>query len=128
MSKSLFLLVALFIGTAELSAQCQISGNLIDSGEEAIAYGNILIQGVDNQIKVGALTDDKGYFCLKNIRKGAYKLTASMLGFETYSTQVSLTDDDVNVTLPDILLLTSNTNLAEVIVTGTAHVSQIKPS
>jgi outer membrane receptor for ferrienterochelin and colicin len=128
MSRFLILVVALFIGIAELNAQCQISGNLIDSGKEAVAYGNVFIEGVDSQIKVGALTDDKGYFCLKNIRKGAYKLTVSMMGFETYSTQVTLTDDDLNVILPDILLQTSNTNLAEVIVTGTAHVSQIKPS
>ncbi|MDP2888879.1 MAG: carboxypeptidase-like regulatory domain-containing protein [Bacteroidota bacterium] len=90
MSKFLVLAVVLFLGGfAELNAQCQVSGNLIDSGNEPVAYGNILIEGVDNQIKVGTLTDDKGYFCLKNIRKGAYKLTVSMMGFETYSTQVS---------------------------------------
>lgn len=129
MSKFLVLIVVLFFGgVAELNAQCQISGNLIDSGNEPVAYGNILLEGIDSQIKIGAMADDKGYFCLKNIRKGAYKLTASMMGFETWSTQIAVSEEDLTINHSDIRMQVSTTNIAEVIVTGTTHVSQIKPS
>jgi hypothetical protein len=60
MSKFLIIVITLFIaGIAKLNAQCQISGNLIDSGKEAVAYGNILIEGVDSQIKPSSITTDK---------------------------------------------------------------------
>lgn len=121
-----FLLV--LTGFINLMGQCQISGNLITAGNENLSFVNIQVESTDGLIKLGGISDDKGFFCIKNIKKGAYKLTASAVGYESYSTDLLVSDEDLNLNLNDIFLQVSTTKLSEVVVVGSSHVSEIRPS
>lgn len=124
----LVLMVFIVGGFVEIMAQCQVSGNIVSSGNEPVAFANIVLESTDGQIKLGCASDDKGYFCLKNVRKGEYKFTASIVGYENYSTNILVSDDEVNINLTDIQIQVSTTKLSEVVVVGSSHVSEVKPS
>lgn len=129
MRKFLFLVVGnMFLAFSFAMGQCQITGNLIDEENEAVAYADVVLTRTEDQLTVSVLSDNKGYFCLKNIQKGTYQLNTSMLGFETWSGSITITDDATSVNLPDIKMKVSVTDLAEVLITGTSHISEIKPS
>ncbi|GGX27729.1 TonB-dependent receptor [Aquimarina muelleri] len=56
-----------------------ISGNVIDDSGSPIAYAHIEIKS----LSIGVMTDNKGYFELKDIPEGTHKIDASFLGFIT---------------------------------------------
>ncbi len=125
----LFLLsITLLGGVAETMAQCQISGNIIDTANEPLAYAHIVLESQRDKSQIVAMTDDKGFFCITEISTGDYLLLVSRVGSEPYSTRVNITADDVTINLNDIRINVSNTKLSEIVVIGDAHVSEIKPS
>lgn len=125
----LFLLsITLLGGVAETMAQCQISGNIIDTANEPLAYAHIVLESQRDKSQIVAMTDDKGFFCINEISTGDYLLLVSRVGSEPYSTRVNITADDVTINLNDIRINVSNTKLSEIVVIGDAHVSEIKPS
>lgn len=122
-------MIILGIGSLiKLNAQCQIYGNIIDDGNEPVAYANVILENSTNNARILVFADDKGYFCLKNLVQGSYILTISRIGNETYSTSIQVKPDDETINLNDIITKTISTGLSEVIVTANVHVNEIKPS
>lgn len=130
MSKTILVILAVLllnIFTAE--AQCIISGNIIDPEGLPIPYATVLTENTDAPgLSMGVMADDKGYFCFRNVPAGNYLLTISTVGFETYTTSLKVSADEPQVNLPGIRLINSVTHIAEVFISGTRHVSEIKPA
>jgi outer membrane receptor protein involved in Fe transport len=127
--KQLFLvLLIVLIASFKMVGQCQISGNIINSGNEPVAYANMVLENVVNQSRLGAMTDDKGYFCLNNIPKGEYRLMISVIGHEPTSANIIVTGEELTINLADFKVNVTNTKLSEVIVVGSSHISEIKPA
>lgn len=129
--KNLFLLAItiMTVSTIKIHAQCKISGNLIDESNQQVPYATVIIEP-KGQINgtIGLMADGNGYFCFRNVKPGNYRLTVSMVGFENIEVPLSVSFEDESIDLPDIVLKPSVTQLSEVLVSGSRHVSEIKPA
>ncbi|TWJ00628.1 outer membrane receptor protein involved in Fe transport [Mucilaginibacter frigoritolerans] len=76
-----------------------------------------LVRAVDSTLVKTAITEVNGMYAFDRIPQGAYKVTVSMVGFETYKSAVINLDKDL--TLPAIILKQKGTVLKEVAVTTT---------
>lgn len=95
------MLLALLSIAGALHAQSLITGTVIDQ-----STGKPL-QGVTISInKTGDLTNQAGYYQIRLSKNGTYTLTASSVGYKTYSTTVTTTgaNQQLNVTLESIAL------------------------
>ncbi|MFB9052046.1 carboxypeptidase-like regulatory domain-containing protein [Formosa undariae] len=67
----------------------KISGKVQDNHDSPIAYANIiLVNKADDSKILGTITNDTGYFVIKNIETGTYNLEISFVGYSSYSTEL----------------------------------------
>ncbi|MBU2527025.1 MAG: TonB-dependent receptor [Bacteroidetes bacterium] len=95
--KNLFLLLFAFVGFATF-AQNQITGTVKDASTGELLQGaSVYIP----KLEKGTVTDQNGVFTLNNLPGGMVRLVISLLGFETYSTNVNLSNNtsDVSISL-----------------------------
>ncbi len=83
----------------------------VTTQNEALAFANVYLEGTSK----GVMTDENGYFEIKDISQGTYSILASFTGFKTKKKQITLTNGDIVV---DFSLINNNF-LDEVVVTGT---------
>ena len=92
----------------------RITGQVADAGTgEALPGVNVVIQGTQR----GAMTDAEGYFLILSVEPGAYRLTASMVGYGT----VSKTDVRIRsgfTTTVDFQLVETTLEAEELVVTA----------
>ena len=83
MKKLLFLLC--FFNTIQLSGQNIIKGKVTDEDNKACTFVNVILLSPKDSTNVlyGAITDLHGNYVFKNIKKGKYIISASMIGYET---------------------------------------------
>jgi iron complex outermembrane receptor protein len=86
--KSLAFFLLLFVGTGVFS-QSKISGKVFTTDNEPLPGASIIIEGTT----IGAVSDAKGFFMLTNLKNGLYKVKVSFIGYQSYSTNVTLTKD-----------------------------------
>jgi outer membrane receptor protein involved in Fe transport len=98
-----------------------ISGSVSDS-TGVIIGASALLKGT----KIGAITDSKGYFQLKNVKAGNYTLVISYLGFQTINREISIKENQ-NLQL-NFLLQANLNNLEMVNVKGQTVTNEIKQS
>lgn len=101
----------LLIG-APVSAQNVVKGRVTSDGE-ALEFASVSIP----KLNLGTTTDSLGYFELSKVAVGTYQLQVSSLGYRPYKSNVSVKRGQA--TEVDIELITDNSSLAEVVVTGT---------
>lgn len=108
----LTLSLLLFIGTSTMSQT--LKGLLVsEQTGEAVTGAVIKIDGTNYH----AISGLDGSFTIKNVPKGGYRLTISMVGLVTETRDVKLTDS--NATLPVIRLKTDQKELAAVTIQAT---------
>ena len=116
MIKRLFILVFSLVSIVEVFAY-NISGAVADpTGEPLISASIRLLAAKDSAAIKGVVSDIDGKFTLQNIRKGAYILEASYVGYQTQYKDVKIADRDANVGL--ICLPESSIMLKETTVVG----------
>ncbi|MES2279602.1 MAG: outer membrane beta-barrel family protein [Bacteroidota bacterium] len=128
-------LCALFLFQIQLQAQNQpkykgrISGKVTDSITKApvdFATISIFKPGATAPFN-GTSTDAKGNYNITNIPAGTYKVTLEFLGYKRKTLQtVTITDAAPSVSLGNVLLSTSQTNLSTVTVVGKAPIVENK--
>ena len=107
-----FTLLSITLGVA--SAQTgTVSGYLTGDGQP-VAYAQLYI----DSLSLGTTTDAEGYYTLQDIPIGTYDLTATYLGYEDQTTEISISEKGLNKALP-INLKPSKFQIDEVVVTGT---------
>lgn len=79
--------VLLFLAIPTIYAQNTLKGQLTDSQtSEPIGYVNVYLP----QLEKGTYTDENGFFELKNMPSGNYKIVYSIIGYETQSQTISI--------------------------------------
>lgn len=83
------LLIAFFLGSTQLFGQGILRGKIFNPiNNDPIPYANVLILNTD----LGGISDENGFYEIKNIPPGLYNIRASFVGFKTqtqYEIQIS---------------------------------------
>ncbi|MGA3014125.1 MAG: TonB-dependent receptor [Bacteroidales bacterium] len=112
MKHFIFLLISLFFLSIGFS-QNNLSGTITDIKDtKPVAYANVYIP----DLKIGASTDNNGKYFLPNVPRGTYVVQARLIGYSLKTATVKI---EGNITL-DFVLTQSNTELHEVVITGTS--------
>ena len=73
-----------------LYAQGSVSGTVTDASTgNALAGANVILDGTS----LGAAADANGAYSIENVPAGTYTVTASVIGYESSSQSVSVSDD-----------------------------------
>lgn len=108
------LLASILFTTAAATAQrYNVTGRVIDGGQNAIPYATAVILDGNTQA-AGGTTDDKGHFSL-SVAAGDYTLQLSFIGYTTYRTEISVKG---TLDIGDITLTADATQIDEVVVTA----------
>lgn len=100
-AKSLLFLIifSAFLSNTAISQQTTfgVNGRLV-SGSEAVPYAAVLVKNqADSTIAKSGFSDSLGYFNINGVVPGTYFLTASMIGYEKFSSPVfELTDHNID--------------------------------
>lgn len=116
---SVYLTVAFLILSALVSAQCTLTGKVIDKhSREGVAYANVSLIAVnDSSLVTGTISNNSGSFKIKNIAAGNYHVKISFIGYQPrIISNVLLESGTRNIGETEIQLLTEN--LAEVTATS----------
>jgi outer membrane receptor protein involved in Fe transport len=107
------LLFILFLFNAStLLGQHSISGKIMDSDNQPIAYATISAYPVSDTIQIySSISNEKGMFFIAGLQSADYKLIIQMLGFKDVELEVLLNKDKV---LRDVILQQDVTELQEV--------------
>lgn len=117
MKHYIFLFLLLLAAPSFLLAQkgdkATLRGNVFDKANaQPLSFATVKLEGAS----IGATTDINGFFTLSNIPAGAYNVIVSYLGYNDYTTKVTLKKDDI--TFLNIYLEESATNIGEVVISG----------
>ena len=104
----------LLISAQLISQNIQISGT-ITAKDEVLPFANILLK--NKNYKNGVISDDAGFYKLKNLTSGTYTLVISSIGHQSVYKKIVLTDNNNPVLNFD--LKEGITSLDQVVVTGT---------
>jgi len=74
---------------AQSEATAKISGKITSASNELLPYANMVVfKASDSSIVKGAMSDDLGSFLVEKVPAGTYYVSASILGFKTYTSEV----------------------------------------
>ena len=126
MKYGLFLLFCCFsMGYASTTIAANVTGKIVDdNGEGIVAATVVLLKQGDNSLVRSAITDDKGGFVLEEVTPGIFQLKVTMLGYNTYSVDVTVAEQ--NILLKDIQLEAKANKLKEVTVRGQKPLIEVK--
>jgi iron complex outermembrane recepter protein len=104
----------------------KISGKVVDTNDEAVAYANIaLYNAKDSSLVKVELSDDNGIFKITEIQTSKYWISVSYVGLSTYDSDIFDLTSDFN--LPVIQLSSAGVELNEVTVVAKRPLLEIKP-
>ena len=106
-------------------SQHSIDGNVLDDEQNPVIAGVVSLMTYDEGTFVkAAITDEKGFFTLKNIQNGDYKLIINSLGSKDYtSNKISILN--TNKSLETIILEADSEALDEVTITAEKPLVQV---
>ncbi len=118
--KRLITLLLLMLPTLLIS-QVNIKGK-VTGQSQAVAWANVVLTNLNDDIITGSVTDDYGTFNLK-AEPGTYKLTISFIGYNSFVKEITLKND---LDLGAIVLKADNT-LDEIVITHQKKLIEQKP-
>jgi len=94
-----------------------ITGKVVDeSTNEPLPYVNIVVMDMAGQTITGGITEENGSFKIKDIPKGKSLVEVQFMGFEKYTTEISVSSKNKKIDLGTISLKESTAQLDEVVV------------
>mgnify|MGYP000344928398 FL=1 len=109
LKKLTFLFILLF---SSLCFSQTITGKITDKNGNGIPYVNVYLK----KTKIGNSTNEKGFYQLKNIKKGNYTLVISSIGYKTKSVKISIRE---NQKIIKNFTLSEDNSLDEIVISGT---------
>ncbi|MDL5514872.1 TonB-dependent receptor [Arenibacter sp. M-2] len=74
---------------AQTEATAEINGEITTATNEPLPYANLVVfKASDSSMVKGAMSDDLGSFLVEKVPTGKYYVSASILGFKTYNSEV----------------------------------------
>ena len=120
--KSLFIFCFVFV-TASFTVSASedvlgvITGQVFDKeSNQPLPYVNIEIQDGQGKTISGTITDDKGYFEIKKIPQGNFKVLISFIGYETFQKKIEISKKRKRYDLGKLTLSETSSELDEVVV------------
>ena len=111
--KTLLSLALYFVlATTTFAQSVSLSGRILSESDESLIGATVLLETSSGDFVAGASADQNGLFRL-SVNPGAYQLTVSYVGYETYDEPIRL-EADQSVT---IVLEVNDLELREVVVT-----------
>jgi CarboxypepD_reg-like domain len=112
LSALLIILVFSFSNGNAQTTTYTIEGDVIEAkNSELIPSTNVFLVGTT----LGTQADSKGHFVIKNVTSGNYQLVASMVGFQTFSQKITVSNKKITI---NISMLEDVKSLDEVKVVG----------
>lgn len=108
----------MLIWAQTVSAQFSVSGRVINAkNNEPVPFATIaLLTRIDSSLVDGRIGSDQGLFSIDNIRPGTYRFLVRSIGYQDWiKDSVRVTG---NVSLGDLLLTESVSQLDDVVITG----------
>jgi hypothetical protein len=88
--KYVFTLVCLIGISLTVRSQNELTGQVVDSlTRQPVPFANVFFANTS----IGAATDEKGEFVLRNFHSGKYDLIVSFVGYKTFERSLSFSDD-----------------------------------
>lgn len=113
------IILLLFLVISSITTSwCQtgsLKGRIINSDEESVIGANVILIKDSIPSNYGATTDLDGSFSIANIAVGTYTLQTSYVGFETYNSTVTITNEALDLGM--IRLAPTSGALTEIVVT-----------
>ncbi len=106
-----YLRILFILFSVTCSSQNNSLSGRISDGSENLSYVNIYVQN----IKFGTSSNDEGYYQIKNIPSGTYKIVVSSLGYKTKTIEITF---DKNEKIIQHFSLVSDNSLDEIVVSG----------
>lgn len=88
-----------------------IIGRVIDHSKQALPGAYVSVDG----LKTGEVTDVNGFYAIKNLKPGTYKITVSYIGYTPSTKEVTVTNGKVTET---DMMMDEGLELKEVLVVG----------
>ncbi|MBT8394115.1 MAG: TonB-dependent receptor [Bacteroidia bacterium] len=83
----------LMLATSFIYSQNTLKGNIINSEtNETIPFANVYFP----ELEKGSITNEEGEFKLSHLPNGRFNLVVSSIGFETYSEEITIYDEQLN--------------------------------
>lgn len=115
--KSAILLIFLMTTISAGAQMTGIRGHVANDHNAPLSYSYVLLLKNDSSLLGTALADTAGNFEFTGINTGVYFIAVEMAGYPKYQSSLIHTDTGV-VTLPDIIMAPTTSNMAEVRVTA----------
>ena len=106
-----YLKILLLIFSVTCSSQNNSLTGKISDRLENLSYANIYIQNT----KFGTSSNDEGYYQIKNIPSGTYKIIVSSIGYNTKTIEITFNKDEKII---QNFSLVSDNSLDEIVVSG----------
>ena len=106
-----YLKILLLIFSVTCSSQNNSLTGKISDRLENLSYANIYIQNT----KFGTSSNDEGYYQIKNIPSGTYKIVVSSIGYNTKTIEITFNKDEKII---QNFSLVSENSLDEIVVSG----------
>ena len=109
----IYLKIFLLIFSITCNSQNNSLAGKISDGLENLSYVNIYIQNT----KLGTSSNKDGYYQIKNIPSGTYKIVVSSLGYKTKTTEITFNKNENEKIIQNFSLVSDN-SLDEIVVSG----------
>ena len=109
----IYLKIFLLIFSITCNSQNNSLAGKISDGLENLSYVNIYIQNT----KLGTSSNEDGYYQIKNIPSGTYKIVVSSLGYKTKTTKITFNKNENEKIIQNFSLVPDN-SLDEIVVSG----------
>ncbi|CAN5243148.1 TonB-dependent receptor [soil metagenome] len=120
------ILLSLAFFTTHAQDQYTLSGRVTVAEDKPLAYATaLLLSASDSTMVKGAITDEAGRYIFENIQAGTYRVSASMVGYETTQMGPFTVRQGLSPELP-VIVLKEGITLDEVRVTATKLPFELK--
>ncbi|MGB8489674.1 MAG: TonB-dependent receptor, partial [Bacteroidales bacterium] len=117
--KQLLLTYFLLLPAVVFAQDASLSGHITGADTSSLAGVTIVIKGTT----LGTISDYRGNYNFRKLKAGTYTLRTSLVGYETQESTVSVHE---GVNFVDFVMIESDINLNEVVVTGTRSEKTLK--
>src|SRR5579863_10325432 len=108
------LLLASLSGFSQVAPTSRLDGTVTDPSGAAVPGAKVEVVQTATGLKLGATTDDKGYWALPSLQNGVYKVTVTHEGFKAVTNDNVVLDAGVPATVNLTLTVGATTETVQV--------------
>jgi len=107
-----------FVLSQDSSAKSIVHGYIYDENGSALAGTNVHLK----ELQLGDISDENGYYEIRNVKQGEYHLIVSFIGFKKQEVPIQIIDSRSKI---DFRLISLPLNLSEIVIIG-SHLDDVE--